>query len=203
MEQFAEFQGPSANDYVNVRALNTAFLKTISTLNGNQQERLAAAPLLLFSVHEGDLPWWDRLLAGSWQVDLMDDPDLADPLRRQLQFAALSFLWHLSRRNAYAARVITGASVAWCERIGALPLVTLLHRAGARADLIRSRLDVAGTLSDHLLLGARSRRNKVRRSSQYTALQVLLTSNDAARVTAMASAACDMAGPVRALNKKV
>lgn len=203
MEQFAEFQGPSANDYVNVRALNTAFLKTTSTLSGTQQERLAAAPLLLFSVHECDLQWWDRLLGGGGQVDLMDDPDVAEPLRRQLQFAALSFLWHLSRRNPYAARVITGASVAWCERIAALPLVTLLHRAGARADLIRSRLEVPGTLGDHLLLGARSSRNRIRRSSQHTALQVLLTHKDAAQPAAMASAACDMVGPVRALNKKV
>ena len=203
MEHFAEFQGPTADDYANVRALNAAFLKATSALNNAQQQRLVSTPFLLFSVREQDLSWWDRAVAENGQADLMDEPDLENPLLRQLQFAVLSFLWHLGRRNAYAARVITGASVAWCERIAELPLVTLLNRIGSRSDLITSRLDDTGTLGDHLMVGAGSAVDNVRRSSRYTALQVLLTSTGAVLYSPLASAACDLSGPARTLKKKV
>jgi len=203
MEQISEFPGPSPDDYANVLALNTAFIKAAFDMKGPQRGRLAAAPFLLFSFRERDLEWWDVVLAENHQGDLMAAPELDDPALRRIQTAALSFLWHLARRNPYATRIISGATVSWCEKITDLPLVTLLERVGARGDLMQSRLDSPDEHGARLLSDGTSSRRKVRRSSQLLALQSLLTHARTEHYARLPAAACNMAGPMRVRDKKV
>ncbi len=203
MQQVSEYPGPSLDDYANVRALNSAFIKASSELKGPQRGRLAASPFLLFSFRENDAKWWDDALADQRQGDLMASDDFDSPELCSIQTAALSFLWQLSRRNAYAVRVISGATITWCETISELPIITLLDRVGTRADLMLSRLDEPDAIGERLLGGGTSSERSVRRCSQLTALQSLLTRPAAGNYTALSAAACKMAGPLRVLDKKM
>ena len=203
MEQSTEFPGPSPDDYANVLALNTAFIKATSELKGPQRGRLAAAPFLLFSLRENDSPWWAGVLADQRQGDLMAAAEHESPELSRIQTAAISFLWQLARRNPYAARIISGATISWCDMITSLPLVTLLNRIGGRGDLMVSRLDTPVALGKRLLGNGTSSRLKVRRSSQLTALHTLLTRSESDNYTQLSAAACSMSGPLRVLDKKV
>ena len=203
MEQINEFPGPNADDYADVLALNTAFIKAAFDMRGPQRGRLAATPFLLFSLRECDPDWWDSALVESRQGDLMAAAELDDPELRHIQTAALSFLWHLARRNPYATRIISGASVWWCEKIANLPLVTLLDRTGARGDLMQSRLDNPAELGARLLGDGTSSRPKVRRSSQLVALQSLLTRATFDHYSRLPAAACEMPRPMRLQGKKI
>jgi hypothetical protein len=203
MKQAIHYPGPSQDDYANVQALNTAFIKASFDLKGPQRGRLAAVPFLLFSIRERDPLWWDDALSDARQGDWMAVADIESPESRCLQLAALSFLWHLARRNPYAVRIISGASISWCERITDLPLVTLLDRVGERGDLMLSRLDSPNAPVGRLLGNATSSKRSVRRSSQFTALQSLLTRTDNDGYTQLPAAACSMAGPMRVLDKKL
>jgi len=203
MEQNSEFPGPSLDDYANVLALNTAFIKATSKLKGPQRGRLAAAPFLLFSLREDDAGWWASVLADQSQGDLMAATEHESPDLRRIQTAAMSFLWQLARRNPYAARIISGATIAWCEKITSLPLVTLLNRIGGRNDLIVSRLDIPQALGERLLGSGTSSRRQIRRSSQLTALQTLLARSGIDNYTRLPAAACSMSGPLRVLDKKL
>ena len=203
MEQLNEFPGPSPDDYANVLALNTAFIKATFEMKGPQRGRLAAAPFLLFSFREHDLEWWDSALINQPQGDLMAVADLDNQELCRIQIAALSFLWQLARRNPYATRIISGATVSWCERITDLPIVTLLDRIGARADLMQSRLDSSDVLGERLLGDGTSSRRNVRRSSHLTALQSLITRASFDNYKRLPAAACNMARPMRVHDKKM
>jgi hypothetical protein len=203
MQQVSEYPGPGSDDYANVQALNSAFIKASSDLKGPQRGRLAASPFLLFSMRENDPEWWEDALAEQRQGDLMASDDLDSPKLRSIQTAAVSFLWQLSRRNPYAVRVISGATIAWCETISRLPIITLLERVGARGDLMLSRLDDLDAIGKRLLGKGTSSERNVRRSSQLTALQSLLTRPAAGNHSALSAAACTMAGPLRVLDKKM
>jgi hypothetical protein len=203
MEHSGEFPGPSVDDYANVLALNTAFIKVTTDLKGPQRGRLAAAPLLLFSLREDDSPWWADVLAEQRQGDLMAAAEHESPELRRIQTAAISFLWQLARRNPYAARIISGATILWCDTITSLPLVTLLNRIGGRDDLLVSRLDKPVALGQRLLGTGTTSRRRVRRSSQLTALQTLLIRSESDNYTRLPAAACSMSGPLRVLDKKL
>ncbi len=195
MEFSTEFPGPGRDDYANVLALNTAFLEAKYELKGPQRGRLAAAPFLLFSIRENDLDWWDRALADDRQGDLMAAPDLGDIELRGIQSAAIGFLWQLARRNPYAARIMSGATIAWCEKLAGFPLVTLLDRVGARSDLMTSRLEDHDDSGHSLLARGTSSRQKVRRASQLIVLQSLLTRTGPEQYSRLPAAACRMASP--------
>ena len=203
MEHSSEFPGPSPDDYTNVLALNTAFMKATSELKGPQRGRLAAAPFLLFSLREDDVEWWASVLADQRQGDLMAAAEHESPELRRIQTAAMSFLWQLARRNPYVARIISGATIAWCEKITDLPLVTLLNRIGGRDDLMMSRLDDSIVNGERLLGSGTSSRRQIRRSSQLTALQTLLTRTRLDNYTQLPAAACSLSGPLRVLDKKM
>lgn len=203
MQQINEYPGPNPDDYANVLALNTAFIKAAFEMKGPQRGRLAAAPFLLFSFRERDMDWWDEALVENLQEDLMAAPELDNPQLQRIQIAALSFLWHLARRNPYATRIITGANVSWCEKITALPLVTLLDRIGARGDVMQSRLDNSNRFGGRLLGDGTSSRRTVRRSSQLLALQSLLTQATFDNYTRLPAAACAMPRPMRVQDKKI
>lgn len=195
MEFSSEYPGPSRDDYTNVQALNTAFLNQSHDLKGPQKGRLAAAPFLLFSLRENDLDWWETALADHSQLQL-DEPSAQGRFTDHgLQSASISFLWQLARRNPYAARIISGASVQWCEQLTGLPLVTVLERVATRGDLMASRLGGQNTVSAQLLdQGVSSSRN-IRRSSHFVALQFLLTMSRSERHLRLPAAACRMTPP--------
>ena len=202
MEHNSEFPGPSLDDYANVLAFNTAFIKATSELRGPQRGRLAAAPFLLFSLRQDDAGWWAGVLADQSQGDLMAATEHESPELRRIQTAAMSFLWQLARRNPYAVRIISGATVSWCEKITDLPLITLLDRIGSRGDLMQSRIDDPDMLCERLLSDGTSSRQKVRRSSQLTALQSLLTRARVDNYARLPAAACSMPKPMRVQDKK-
>lgn len=203
MQLSSEYPGPSRDDYANVLALNHAFMGATSDLKGPQRGRLATAPFLLFSVREHDLDWWGRALTERHHNDLIDALTSPIPALARLQTAAMSFLWQLAGRNPYAVRIISGATIAWCEKITDLPLVTLLDRIDGRGDLLMSRLESSDSLSARLLHSGTSSRHKVQRSSQVTALQGLLTRSGLDDYSRLPAAACSMSGPMRVLDKKV
>jgi len=203
MQHSGEYPGPGPDDYVNVQALNLEFIRITSSMKGPQRGRLASSPFLLFSLREQEPGWWDEALSDPGQGDLLETRQLDCLELSQIQFAALSFLWHLGRRNPYAVRIISGASVGWVERITQLPLVTLLDRIGMRADLMQSRLESSATLTDRLLGGGTSSRSDVCRSSKFAAFQTLLTRTGNDHYTQLPAAACSLSAPLRVLNKKL
>lgn len=203
MQKNTEYPGPGQEDYDNVEALNVAFIREMSTLKGPQRGRLAATPFLLFSLREDDLDWWQHALVEQRQVDLISERQLHNTELLRIQTAALSFLWHLASRNPYATRIISGATIAWCEKIVDLPLHTLLDRVGTRGDLIESRLYRLGIVGQRLLGSGVSSRENLRRSAQLTALQTLLTDPCADQPVRFPAAACSLTGPMQVLDKKV
>ena len=179
------------------------FIRATLDLKGPQCGRLAAAPLLLFSLREREPEWWEDALAEARQGDLMDPAELANPELHSLQIAALSFLWQLGRRNPYAVRIISGATISWCERVTQLPLITLLNRVGARSDLMQSRLEDAAGSGARLLTDGISAQKNVRRSSHLAALQTLLTHSGFDNHSRLPAAACRLSGAMRVLDKKL
>ena len=186
MQEMNEYPGPRQDDYDNVLALNTAFIKASCELKGPQRGRLAAAPFLLFSLREDDMDWWRQALGAEAQQDLLGTAENHDPLLHRVQIAALSFLWQLAQKNPYAVRVVSGATIAWCDAISELPLLTLLDRVGER-----------------LIGGGTSASMTLRRSSQLCALQTLLTRMPSERPAKLSSAACNLSGPIRIFQKKL
>jgi len=203
MQQMMEYAGPGQDDYANVLALNTAYITASSDLKGPQRGRLAIAPFLLFSLRESDLEWWQKTLMNDPQGDLMAEPEQRNIPLRRIQTAALGFLWQLARQNPYVARVVSGATISWCDMITDLPLVTLLDRAGGRGDLIKSRFGDSDTIAQRLLGDGVSSRRELRRSSQLRALQALLTRADVDQYTRLPAAACSLSGPMRVRDKKL
>jgi len=203
MERSTEYRGPGADDYANVLALNTAFIAATTNLLGPQRGRLAAAPFLLFSLREDDAAWWEQALTDRRQTELLAPAEQSDPELQRIQTAAMSFLWHLGQRNPYAVRIISGAPIAWCDTIAELPLVTLLHRLGARADLMQSRIESSADDGDRLMTHGTSSARQMRRASQFTVLQEMLTRSGQDSYSKLPAAACKMSGSLRVMDKKV
>ena len=203
MEQLTEYPGPGLDDYTNVHALNTAFIEATTDMKGPQRGRLATAPFLLFSLRENDLKWWDEALPDRPQGDLLEIQEFENTELCRIQTAAISFLWQLGRQNPYAARIISGASISWCEKVTELPLITLLDRIGTRSDLMLSRLEHPAAGSTRLLDGGTSSRANIRRSSQLTALQALLTRTGLNSYSQLPAAACSMSVPMRVHDRKM
>lgn len=191
-----EFQGPSATDYANVTALNRAFLALLRRdgtarrclgelaeplreklvgLTAGQADRLAAAPFLLMSFRERDDRFWEQAFAAERHGDLFAAPSAASDDLVGLISAGLSFAWQLSKQNAYAARLICGASLHWCEQLTELTFMHLLSIAGRRDEVVTLRCAADGDLWTKLLGSGTSREQQVRRAAHISALQSVLT----------------------------
>jgi len=205
-----EYQGPTPDDLVNIEALNRSFLAAVSEsdaavfagiaarrLTEKQRSWLASAPFLLFSLREQDSEYWQRILTDDPQIDLVKRCDSPDEKIGQLQVAGLGFLWQLIRRNPYAARIISGAPVSWCERLAGLTLVSVLQRAASRGDLLRIRFPDESNVWRRLLGHGISSRSQVRLTSHHSALQAMLTGGQESRYDKLSAAACNMQPPVR------
>jgi hypothetical protein len=187
-----DYSGPDAADYADVAALNEAFLiclrapagaalrdrlperlqPVIAALRDVQVERLARTPFLLLSLRERDAGYWRRL-AGQEQ-----EPDLFAAGRNggdHVATAALSFLWHLARRNPYALRLVAGAGNDCCSILMDSTLLALLRRAASRADFLLPR--EAGNVEFWgKLLGPGLSSDPTLRAAAHTAcLQTMLT----------------------------
>lgn len=198
-----EYQGPTTDDLANIHALNRLFLRAIAgsaanafdnlagrRLTDSQLSRLAGVPFLLFSFRERDDDYWQRVLADDPQIDLIDSGNPLDEPIGQLQVAGLSFLWQLARRNPYAARVVSGAPVSWCERVAALTLVSFLQKAATRGDLLRMRFSDDDRVWRRLLHNGTSTQRQTRLASHHSALQSMLTRAPEPNYGRLSAAAC-------------
>jgi hypothetical protein len=211
-----EFRGPEPADFANVRSLNKAFLKQLSLptagkrfcgqlslaleplmagLTALQIQRLAKAPFLLFSLRELDDVYWTTIFADDPTGDLFTPPGQPAPESEQLIAAALGFLWQLSSRNPYAARVVSGASLSWCERLSEVTLFHLLQRTAGRDDLLILRLADNDNLWRKLLVAGISSEPEVRAAAQHCVLQTMLTNTQNGSYRALSAAACRVPAP--------
>jgi hypothetical protein len=189
-----DFSGPEAADFAEVAALNHAFLVRLRSpgatgmrlrehLPGNLQpvvlalrdlqvERLASSPFLLLSLRERDPVYWQRLTSEHAAPDLFA---AARERTDEVAAAALSFLWHLARRNPYAVRLVAGAGNDWCSIMTSNTVLTILRRASGRPDLLRPRLAGNVAFWSRLLGPGLDSSPSIRQASHTTCLQTLLT----------------------------
>lgn len=201
------YQGPSAADLDNIRALNRCFLGTLAgkkydglpqaELSETQQARLGDAPFLLFSFRETETEFWEQVLSEDRQLDLISTAPPLDAGTRQLQVAGLSFLWQLSRRNPYVVRVVSAAPVGWCERIAALTLVELLDCTAHRADLVVPRFTRQEHVWRRLLTSGTSAKVALRTHAHQSVLHAMLTSARPINYERLRAAAASLPTPRR------
>ncbi len=217
-----DFTGPVAADLIDVRSLNIAFLEYLSGPQGEQLrqalpaplrpalaamtdrqvKRLAAVPFLLFTLGESDDAYWDHLLGDRPVRDLFAATrNDSDPLG-QITSAALGFLWQLARKNPYAARLLSGGTVHWCEQLASCTLLFVLQCAVENPELIGPRLP-NNTVFWHRLLGAGlSSEADVRRAAHLCALQTMLTPIETTGSQRFRSAACYSSVPTMQLKEQ-
>ncbi|MBT8087335.1 MAG: hypothetical protein KJO46_04840 [Gammaproteobacteria bacterium] len=183
-----QYQGPTTDDLENVYALNRHFLRAlmrpgaahfavakVARLSRAQRGRLAQTPFLLFSVREQDHELWRRIFAENPQLDLTPVSEPLDSCVHELRVAGLSFLWQLSRRNAYAARLVSGAPVEFCERLANATLIRLLRRTADQIDLLVPRYSAEHVVWRRLTSSGVSATRRLQSMTQQSALQNLLT----------------------------
>ena len=205
------YQGPDQADLANVLTLNRAFVawqrarpldsavesglsrpncERLAALSLEQRERLARAPFLLMSIAEEDEVRWQPLFAEQRTRDLLQCGQTTDEAASRLIAAVLGFLWQLSQHNPHAVRLVTGASLAWCEQLAGCTLMDLFARALEDQSLLAPRMAENDELWGKLLTAGVSRRRQLRRATRMAALQTLLTRSPVRPYRALAAAAC-------------
>ena len=188
------FDGPADRDFGNVASLNAAWLTMLGTertllrgldacpsatqqrlINLSQPEirRLAETPFLLFSFRERDDRYWDEILERKTEPGLFRSSG-SEPVDT-LVAAALGFVWQLANRNPYSLRLICGATLYWCDRIGELTFFGLLDAVRNAGDVPLLRHGCRDSLWRKLLNDGVSADNDIRRAAQMAALQSVLT----------------------------
>lgn len=210
-----EFQGPEAADFNNVHILNFAWLSRLRQSAGGQQlrqsmpfsvrvmikaltdmqvERLSATPFLLLSVRERDDDYWHDLFDVAAPAELFMGT-ATDAETGQLAAAGVAFLWHLARRNPYATRLVSGATLSWCERLANCTLLRLLRQTSGRNDLLQPRLANREEFWSKLLGPGISSETDVRHAAHLAALQSILTEDPALNYRPVSAAACTAPTP--------
>ena len=161
-----------------------------------RRRRLSTTPFLLFTMREHDDDWWAWLLDDARQEDLLAGARAPSRRIHSLQATALAFLWDLSRRNPYVARIVSGAPLHWCERIASVTLARTLECAG-HCTLVEARLRRGSPAYMHLLRRGGSSMPMHRSVAQIAALQAMLTGAYGERYERMPAAACRMSIPSR------
>jgi hypothetical protein len=211
-----EFRGPVATDFENVRALNRAFLALLRqdaparrclkelpaslagrlcALSDGQVESLASAPFLLFSFRERDDEFWRSQLSKRAAGDLFAVAEQPSDGVGRLIAAGLSFVWQLAKQNTYAARLICGASLHWCEELTERTLFDVLATAGRSPDVLTLRSGSDAELWSKLVAGGVSRELLVRQATHISALHALLTRACLPLRRKWAAAACASRAP--------
>ena len=217
-----DFSGPEPADFANVKALNHAFLvqlrepslgqplrrhlpatvqRLIKGLTDLQLERLAAVPFLLLSWRERDEDYWRVLGSDDSNFDLFGGGEPSSE-SGVLCAAGLAFLWALARRNPYAARLMSSATLGWCERLLDSTLLGLLQKTAGRHDVLRPRLADNEEFWNKLLGPGLSSEREVRRAAHLAALQATLTEDPAANYRAIKAAACSTLVPTHSVADK-
>jgi hypothetical protein len=205
-----DFNGPEPADLVDVRCINIAFLEFLRGVDGEalrarlptrlrpvaaaltdrQVDRLAGVPFLLLTLNESDTGYWGRIRDELPVRDLFAaSMGPADPLG-QIVVATLGFQWQLARRNAYAARLISGASLNWCEQLASCTLLRVLQSAAELQGLIAPRQAAHKVLWARLLGAGLSSTENVRRAAHLSTLQIVLSPASATQGRRWRSAAC-------------
>ncbi len=211
-----DYEGPSAVDYENVFSLNGAFLALLRrepaarrcmfdmpealasrlvALNAHQSDRLARTPFLLFSLRERDDHFWSAVFDAPANRDLFSVPPSSTDELGRLIAAGLGFVWQLAKHNSYAARLICGASLHWCEQLTERTFLHVLALAGMQQDVLVVRAAADTELWSKLLDCGISRENEVRHAAHISALQCVLTSAAVPTSTRWATAACAVRTP--------
>ena len=217
-----DFSGPQKAEFKNVRSLNEAFLSSLRTqseatglrqafspklrpmvegLTDLQARRLSEAPFLLLSLREQDDDYWSALFADDPNGDLFSVAS-SDGRDRYLAAAALGFLWQLAQQNPYAVRLISGATMKWCDRLANCTLLRLLERTADRTDLLRPRLSDNFEFWRKLLGPGLSSEPGIRKAAHLSALQSMLTIDRAARYRDVRAAACRTRSPALRVAEK-
>ena len=209
------FTGPEPTDLANVNSLNHAFLVQLRAsssgrrwrrqfptavalmvkgLTDLQIGRLSAAPFLLMSLRERDADYWRVLTTDDSNLDLFVATDKNSDCEL-LSMAGLTFLWALAGRNPYAARLVSGATLGWCEHLADWILLRLLQRTAGRHDLLQPRLAGSEEFWTKLLGPGLSSERDVRKAAHLTALQSILTEDPTANYRPLKAAACSTLAP--------
>ncbi len=204
-----DYQGPCGADFANVAALNRAYVRylrdtaaagggmqnlgplfrtLLANLTEHQIERLAEAPFLLFSLREADGQFWCKLFSDAPHEDLFTEVMTADAAR--IVTAALAFLWQLANQNPFAARILAGATLTWCEQLAQSTLYKLLRRAGNEPALLEPRLADNTAFWQRLLSTGLHPEAGIRRAAQISALQMMLGERDSMAYRQLPAAAC-------------
>lgn len=216
-----DFSGPERSDLNDVESINLAFLSflrsaageplrsclpqklqpALQALSRRQVECLAKIPFLLMSMGESDDAGWPQASRGRPIRDLFTPArDETDPLA-QIATAAAGFLWQLARKNPYAARVVSGATLAWCEQLAEQTLLRVFECAVDDHRMLVPRM-ADDTVFWHRLLGAGvSTEFEIRRAAHLSALQTVLTHAAAAPRRRLQTAACYSSVPSMALRQ--
>ena len=205
-----EFSGPEAADLTDVWSLNAAFLEYLSGPDGEQLrcempaslrlavkamserhvQRLATVPFLLTSFKETDDNYWQQTLRERPVRDLFTaSRSDADPAVK-LTSATFGFLWQLARKNPYAARLVSGATLLWCERLAECTLLHVLERAADDQRTLVPRLAADKLFWSRLLGAGLSSELEIRRAAHLSALQSVLTPPATAQLQQPRAAAC-------------
>ncbi len=217
-----DFSGPKKAEFDNVRSLNQAFLNSLRTspdADGPRQafspkmrpmiagltdlhaRRLSEAPFLLLSLREQDDDYWSLLFTDDPNGDLFAVAS-GDGRDRHLAAAALGFLWQLAQHNPYAVRLVSGATIKWCERLANCTLLRLLNRTADRTDLLRPRLSANSQFWLKLLGPGLSSEPAIRTAAHLSALQSMLTNDRAAEYRDLRAAACKTRSPALRVAEK-
>lgn len=212
-----QYHGPDPADLANVFVLNSAFIAwqrtrppedsrgrdlppevraRLHALNCEQRERLGQAPFLLMSFAEDDDARWRSLFAEQRTRDLLECLRIRDDTASGLLAAGLGFLWQLAQRNPYAARLVSGASLSWCEQLSACTLMDLYSRALEDPTLLAPRMADKPDIWNRLLTAGVSNRRDARRAARVSALQTMLTQRPLRQARSLPAAACKLP-PVR------
>lgn len=206
-----DYSGPQTVDLLEVQTLNLAMLELlrceqrgaslrqslsprlqplVAALTDLHIRRLAQSPFLLLSLRERDDAYWQGLLADDPNHDLFATGGSAAHECQRVQSAATGFLWQLARRNSYAARLVCGATLTWCEQLAGFSLFELLRRTGDCDDLLQLRLAGNDYFWVRLLGAGLSSDASIRRAAQVCALQTTLADGVAVESRRLSKAAC-------------
>jgi hypothetical protein len=164
----------------------------LAALNLAQRERLARTPFLLMSLAEDDEARWQSFFTEQQTRDLLQCVQVRDEVAARLTAAGLGFLWQLAQRNPYAARLVSGASLAWCEQLARCTLMDLFTRTLEDQTLLAPRMAGEAGLWDKLLTAGVSNRRHLRLAARVGALQTVLTNAPVRPYRALAAAASRM-----------
>ena len=166
----------------------------IRDLTDLQLERLSTTPFMLMSLRERDVDYWQTVLSEDANRDLFDGAS-PEPGEEQLVTGGIAFLWQLARRNPYSARLLSGATIRWCEELADRTLLQILQRTRSRNDLLQPRFASNDEFWSRLLGPGLSSVAKVRNAAHLAALQTMLTNDPAVQYRPVKAAACSTLAP--------